>query len=195
MMSAFECYKEYVALKQHFTQRNYDYIKYNGKVKSATEKSFLARKDKLFFMKLAKHQDPKNFLIANMIESNKVWIGELAYNEEAQRKYLDWTKRIQSLTYTFKLDINKLKEEFNSNFLIDDNSHPYALRLYLQKEISLETLVILVELACCFRYWNSKMDYDPLWEELSLRIKKYSPFLKYDVNKFKQILIVKFDNT
>lgn len=194
-MSAYECYREYVALKQHFTQKNYDYIKYNGKVKSATEKSFMARRDKLFFMKLAKHQDPKNFLIANMIESNKVWIGELAYNEEAQRKYVDWTKRIQSLTYTFKRDINKLQDNFNSNFLIDDNSHPFALKLYLQKEISLETLVILVELARCFKYWNSKMDYDPLWEELSHRIRKYSPFLNYDVNKLKQILIDKFDNT
>lgn len=192
-MSAFECYREYVALKQHFTQKNYDYIKYNGKVKSATEKSFNARRDKLFFMKLAKHQDPKNFLIANMIETSKTWIGELAYNEEAQKRYMDWTKRIQSLTYNFKLDINKLNENFDSNFLIEDYSHPLALKLYLQKEISLETLVILLDLVRCFKYWNNKMNGDPIWDEISLRILKYRPFLDYDVNKLKQLVIDKFE--
>ena len=193
MMSAFECYREYIALKQHFTQKNYDYIKYNGKVKTATEKSFNARRDKLFFMKLAKHQDPKNFMIANMIETSKTWIGELAYNEEAQKRYIDWSKRIQSLTYNFKIDINKLNENFDSNFVIEDYSHPYALRLYLQKEISLETLVILLDLVRCFKYWNNKMDGDPIWDEISLRILKYRPFLNYDVNKLKQMVIDKFE--
>ena len=37
-------YKTYLAIKQHFTS-NYDYKKYNGKVK-ATEESFLKRRDR-----------------------------------------------------------------------------------------------------------------------------------------------------
>jgi len=65
-MSAFECYKEYVALKNHFTQKSYDYVKYNGKT-SVKADSFNSRKDKIFFEKLAKHKDPKGFLIANLV--------------------------------------------------------------------------------------------------------------------------------
>ena len=67
-MSAFECYKEYVALKNHFTKPSYDYFKYNGKAK-LNPSSFDGRKDKLFFQKLAKHPDVHNFLVANLSEN------------------------------------------------------------------------------------------------------------------------------
>ena len=38
-MTGFEVYKMYLSLKQHFTKPDYDYYKYNGKVR-ANEKSF-----------------------------------------------------------------------------------------------------------------------------------------------------------
>ena len=38
-MTGFEVYKTYLALKQHFTKQEYDYFKYNGKVR-ANENSF-----------------------------------------------------------------------------------------------------------------------------------------------------------
>ena len=31
-VSPFECYQDYLALKQHFSRPDYDYVKYNGKV-------------------------------------------------------------------------------------------------------------------------------------------------------------------
>jgi hypothetical protein len=190
-MSAFECYKEYVALKNHFTQKNYDYIKYNGKT-SVRVDSFNTRKDKIFFEKLSKHKDPKGFILANLIEDQKVWIKDLAYNEIAQTRYNDWIKRTESLTYMFKSDLSKLRENFDENFLVEEYDHPYLLKLYLRKEISIETLVILVEVTSCFKHWNKKLEEDPVWDQVSFKIKKYKSFLNFDTAKIKSIIVDKF---
>ena len=47
-MTGFEVYKMYLALKQHFTKSDYDYFKYEGKVR-ANENSFEQRRDRYFF--------------------------------------------------------------------------------------------------------------------------------------------------
>jgi T4 gene Gp59 loader of gp41 DNA helicase len=185
-MSAFECYKEYLALKNHFTRPSYDYFKYNGK-STASVKSFETRSDKLFFAKVAKHPDCQNFLLANLLVNDKAWIRDIAYSEEAQRTYTEWQKRQQSLTYNFQQEIKHLDLEFDSNFKCD--GHPKALKLYLQKQLSLETLTILCDLTGCIKYWNRSMEYDPVWSEVGTKIDKYRPFLKYDKEKLKKILL------
>lgn len=191
-MNAFDVFKDYVALKQHFTSKSYDYFKYHGKTRSSTPQSYNQRKDKIFFMKLAKHQDPKNFLVANFVESDNAWIGDLAYNEHAQENYTRWTKRIQSLSYVFKEDIKKLKEDFDSNFIVKDGQHPHALRLYLSKQITIETLVILIDVVRCFSHWQKQMQDDIVWKDLSHKLVKYKPFLAYDRAKMKNILLDHF---
>lgn len=190
-MTPFEAYREYVALKSHFISKDYDYIKFNGKIKTVTIDSYHSRKDKVFFMRLAKHKDVKGFLISNLIEANP-WIGDLAYNETAEKNYLNWQKRLQSLSYIFSNDLDKLKEEFDLNFIVESNSHPYILKLFLRKEITFETLVILVNLVKCYSHWNKYMKNDPVWKEIGLKIKKYNKFLTYDREKIRQIVLDKF---
>jgi hypothetical protein len=62
---AFAIYMYYLALKRHFTT-DYDFFKYNGKVKSS-QQAFENRKDKFFFYKLSKRKDAKEFILANVI--------------------------------------------------------------------------------------------------------------------------------
>ena len=193
-MTAFDVYKDYVALKNHFTTKSYDYFKYQGKTKTATPNAYNQRKDKIFFMKLAKHKDPKNFLVANFVNSDNTWIGDLAYNEEANDNYIEWLKRIQSLTYVFTNEIEYLNDEFDSNFIVEQNQHPRALRLYLQKKISLETLIILIDVVRCFSHWQKNLSGDVVWEQLSHKVVKYKPFLNYDKIKMKKILLDNFKN-
>jgi hypothetical protein len=83
-MTAYDCFKEYLSLKNHFTKDSYDYFKYNGKVRTNLS-SFEKRKDKIFFHKLAKHENVHGFLVANLVHNPKTWIKELAYSEEAER--------------------------------------------------------------------------------------------------------------
>jgi hypothetical protein len=190
-MSAFECYKEYVALKKHFTTPSYDYFKYNGKI-NISYNTFEKRKDKLFFQKLAKHTDLKNFLIANFANDERSWIRNLAYNEEAEKIYKDWLKKNQSLTYVFKEDIKKLNDDFNSNFVCQENQHPILFKKFLGKEICLETLCLLLEFSNAMKHWNSKMEYDLVWETFRNKIEKYAPFIKCDKDKLRKICVEHF---
>jgi hypothetical protein len=191
MTSAFDVFKDYIAIKNHFTTKSYDYFKYQGKSRSITPDKYNQRKDKVFFLKLAKHRDYKHFLVANFLESN-FWIGELAYNEQAQSVYTDWQKRIQSLSYFFQNEIEKLDDDFNSNFIVTDGQHPHALKLYLRKEISLETLVILIDTVRCFSHWQKHMGDDVVWKDMAHKLVKYKPFLQYDRSKMKKILLDRF---
>ena len=189
MMSAFDCYKEYLALKNHFSSPNYDYFKYSGKLK-ANSSSFDTRKDKLFFQKLAKHPDVHNFLVANLSRNEKAWIKELAYSEEAEKTYKDWLKRNQSLTYVIKNEIKQLDSPFDLNFIVSKNKpHPPLLKLYLGGYVSLETLCVLLDITKAKKHWDSKMEYDPIYQEIKLKIEKYTPFVKYEKEKVKNIVI------
>jgi len=190
-LSAFECYKEYMALKNHFTKPSYDYFKYQGKLRLSID-SFEKRKDKLFFMKVAKHPDVVNYILSNLVENEKLWIKEIAYSQTAESVYQNWSKRNQSFTYNFKSEMSKLNEDFDSNFKMENNSHPFVLKLFLRKEICIETLIVLVDTVGCMSYWNKKLEYDPIWEEISKKIIKYRPFIKYDREKIKNILLDKF---
>ena len=187
-MSAFECYKEYIAIKNHFSQPAYDYFKYQGKVKAVVE-TFNKRKDKIFFEKLAKHPDVHNFLIANLSENEKSWIKELAYNKEAENIYKNWLKKQQSLSYFFKNDLSKLKHNFDENFICNNHEHPYLLKLYLGKQISLETFCLLLEITGAQKHWDCNMEYDLIWDSIRLKVKKYIPFIKHDKQKMKKIVI------
>jgi hypothetical protein len=191
-MSAFDCYKEYLALKNHFTKPSYDYFKYNGKMR-ANVAAFDSRKDKLYFQKLAKHSDPHNFLLANLSYNPKTWIKELAYSEVAEKTYKDWTKRQQSLSYIFKQELGKLDSVLKNNFICKDGEHPLLLKLYLGSEISLETMCLLLLFSGNKKIWDEKLQYDLVWEEIKTKVEKYTPFIKYEKEKMIKIALDYFD--
>lgn len=188
MMTAFDCYKEYLALKNHFTKPDYDYFKYNGKVRSNVD-SFEKRADKFFFQKLAKHPDVRNFLVANFSENEKAWIRNLAYNESAEQVYKNWLKRQQSLSYLFKQELSNLDTNFNNNFACKENEHPLLLRKFLGNEVSLETLCLLLEFTGAKKHWDSKMQYDLVYDVIKTKIEKYSPFIKCDKDKLRKVVL------
>lgn len=187
-MDEFEAYKLYVTLKNHFSKPSYNYFKYNGKSNLKYD-SFVKRKDKIFFQKLAKHEDIANFLIANFSINNKLWIKDLAYSEEAETVYKQWLKRQSSLSYILKQELSKLDDNFDNNFIVEDNSHPKLLKLYLSKDITLETLCILLEMTGAMKQWNKKLQYDPIWDEIKMKVEKYIPFIKYDKERIKKICL------
>ena len=190
-VAPFEVYCEYLALKNHFSNPKYDYFKYNKKVR-ATITSFNKRRDKYFFEKTSrKYKDEEivNFLVANFVEStsvNQVWIGEIISSGE--RTYQDWTKRQQSLTYLFKEQSNELLSNNElENLFSCSKGHPTILKRFLGGDISLETFVIYDRIFSFRKKFDKKLK-DPVWETVSLKLQKYSPFLQIDIFKFKKIL-------
>lgn len=186
-MSAYEAYKEYVALKSHFNKHDYDYIKYGGKI-GISPASFEKRKDKIFFEKLSKKENIHDFLVANLSHNRALWAKPLAYDESSDKTYLEWKKRKQALSYHFKNDLNKLHPKFNKNLDCKDG-HPILFKTYLGGEICLETMCIILDLTEAIGYWDSQMEYDPVWDEYKTKIVKYTPFIQYDKDKFKKILL------
>ena len=190
-MTPFEVYCDYLSLKNHFNKKNYDYHKYNGK-STASKKSFDKRKDKIFFEKLSKHRDPHSVILANFITSDKVWIRDIAYGDASEKIYEDWLKRSQSITYVINGDLSKLDENFDDNFKILDGQPPKIFKLYMAKKITLETICVLADVIKCMTYWDKKLSNDPVWDLLSLKFKKYTPFIRYDKDKIKRLVVDKF---
>ena len=185
-MTPFEVYVDYSALKQHFTTESYDYIKYNGKIRANID-NFNKRKDKYFFEKLAKTEDPHAVLIASLCINPKCYIRDIANNHEKILK--NHQRVIQSLSHTFKNDIKNLKTPFDDNIIIKDNNLPYLIQLYIGNKISLESLTIIACLSQCLLYWEKKLKNISVVTEIILCVKKYNSFLYYDSEKYKKILL------
>jgi hypothetical protein len=59
--------------------------------------------------------------------------------------------------------------------------------MFLGGKIDIETLVIWDKIFLFRNNFDKKL-LDPIWESVSLKIKKYTPFLNIDVFKYKKIL-------
>lgn len=186
---AYEMYVYYLALKRHFTS-SYDYHKYNGKV-NASITSFETRKDKFYFYKLSKRSDAKDFILANIVNNPKAWIGDMI-GETGETVFTEWKKRQQSLSYVFKSEMGKLDDDFDSNLITKDGQHPKLLRLYTTGNICMETLIILDDLTDVFSYWSKKILDNIIFPDILNRCCKYKPFLHYDKSKMKHILVTHF---
>jgi len=190
MNDPFESYKLYNALKLHFETDGYDAIKYHFKT-SVKPTSFFKRKDKFFFAKLAKtyENELKEFYIANFKNDVK-YVGDML-NEGGERYYRDHKKIMESLTYQFQTDINKLNDmdvSFDSLLEAEDNNHPLIIKLWMQEEILLETVVILDSILGFVERENKKITDTIIWPDIYRKIMKYKPFVKFDRDKCLNLL-------
>ena len=190
MMPA-DAYRCYLALKNHFTKDHYDYIKYRGKTR-ATVQAFYKRKDRFWFEKFARSKNDKEveeFFVSNFIYSTDpatVWIGEMI--KEGEGRYTEWKKKVQSLTYIFKEETESVFENKKVDDMFDcSKGHPPILKSYLGGDISLESMVIYDRIFDYGKDFDKRLK-DPVWETVSRKIKKYSPFLNIDVSRYKKIL-------
>jgi len=188
IMDGFDAYKTYVALKNHFTSKTYDFFKYNGRTRASLQ-SFEKRHDKYFFAKLSKQKNIIDFLVANIAYGGDVWVGDVINNTEAEKHYLRFLKIKESISYIFKQDLQKFDSPFLSNFVVLDGQHPKALQLLLEKQINIETLIIINELSSFMKIWNRKIEDTVVWPTIYLKCKKLRPFLAFDNDKMKNILV------
>ena len=190
-VTPFETYRTYLSMKSHFTNPKFDFFKYGGKSR-ATITSFNKRKDKYWFEKTSrKYTDLEvvDFLLSNFVNATNpqnLWIGEIINSGE--RTYAEWKMRQQSLTYMFtEQSENLLSENDLSKVFNCSKGHPIVLKKYLGGEISLETLSILEKVFSFQKNFDKKLT-DPVWETVSLKLKKYLPFININVFHFKNIL-------
>ncbi len=194
--TGFAAYALWNALKLHFTSESYDYFKYNGKT-NVSKQTFTTNKSKYQFYKLSRKynlDELKNFYIANFIQGKGDWVGDLL--QDGDENYTKWQKTQQSLTYTFENDIMYMFDsvdgaEFwhiDDYFKPIDGGWPMLITKMMNEKISLETVCILIDILGCMPNWEKQITEDIIWTTHQRIIKKYTPFIPYDKEKYKQIL-------
>lgn len=193
-MEPFKVFKYYLALKLHFTTDNYDIVKNKGRVR-ATEDAFRRRKDIYAITKISKTYDDEevvNFMVSNFVSGDR-WGG--VFNSEAKDRYLGWKNKMESLSYNFKSDMGEILNELDicefdeeKIFKVTANEHPYIIKAYLSKKISIETLVILNKLFKFTDKFDTEIDEQVVWPDISRMIKKYHPFLRINKENYNDLL-------
>tara|TARA_B100000965_G_scaffold310324_1_gene269668 strand:- start:775 stop:1359 length:585 start_codon:yes stop_codon:yes gene_type:complete len=193
-MSGIEVYRMYLSLKLHFTTDSYDYLKY-GNAAKASQGSFDSRRDKFFFVKLArtfKEDELREFFVANMIVEDKVYPATLV--REGAKNYQEYIKRRQSLAYRFKEDVitlHDISQKFDNLFRID-GVHPPLLKAHLGGKITLETLAIFNKIFDYVGNFDKIIKENIVWSPLRNRVVKYAPFINIDKGKYKSIIKEQF---
>ncbi|MAG49937.1 hypothetical protein CMO86_09905 [Candidatus Woesearchaeota archaeon] len=188
----FDCYVKYVAMKQHFTRDSFDYQKYGGKTRASIS-SYNKRKDRYFFEKMSRKfndEEVVDFFIANFTlcdDPQSLWIGEII--KEGETRYQQWKKVTQSMSYIFRSEISDLlsQSSFDKIFEIKGGRHPLLLKMYIKKQVSVETMIILDKILGFKKNFDKRLD-DPVWTSVSLKMKKYNPFLNINVSQYKKVL-------
>ena len=190
-MTPYDVYTTYLAMKKHFTDVKYDFFRYNGKTRSSVS-AFNKRRDKYFFERISRKlsdDEIKLYFIANFVATDNpssVWIGEII--QSGERNYQELSKKYQSITYTFSQECVELFESRKLEQVFDcSKGHPPLLKMYLSGDLSVETVTILDQIFNYTRVFDKKL-MDPVWETVSLKIKKYKPFINIDVSKCKKVL-------
>ena len=194
-MNGFEVYKIYLAIKLHFTSKNqsYDFHKHNGRTTARLE-TFTKRRDRYYFHRLSKSYDNKsivNYFLSNFVSNTNLWVGDII-GKGGDEHYKQWSKKIESLHYYYEQDIDYIIErmttkdiKFNDLFLSVDGQHPHIVKMFLAKKINFETLIILDDILKFTKKLNKNITEKVLWPKLFDRMKRYKPFLSYNITKYK----------
>ena len=126
------------------------------------------------------------YYVANFVNSDKTWIGDMLESDEAYKNHV---RRSQSIGYTLKQDLVNLSEGVDSfDELFDiDGTLPRVVKAYLEGDINIETVVILNKLT---GFINRVTVNDPiLWPDIKRKLLKYEPFVRVDLEKMKKIAL------
>lgn len=181
-MEPIDVYLMYCAMKAHFSRKDYDFLTYKGKSR-VPRNSFFKRKDRVFFVKLSKkysEEDLKNYFVANFIVEKQGYIAN--FNDE---NYEQWKEKRNNFYDIFTEEIRPFVKDFNPIFKVKNSEHPFLLKEYLGKRVSLETLVILDEILGFTKNWNRSLSEDYIWYDINKLMKNYKRFLTIDKNQYR----------
>ena len=186
----YDAYCLYLAVNNHFHTDSYDYFKYAGKT-SVKLKTFLKRKDKYHFAKLARkyHTELKDFYVANLYKQ-KYYVRNLL-EQECDKNYKEFKKKKQKLTYIVMEDMRYLFDKYKHIDMcigIKDGQHSNILREYLGGKINAETFIAVDKIFNIFKDYDSMITESFIWPKERKRLDKLTPFLEFERKKVMTIL-------
>lgn len=201
-LQPWEAYQIHTALKLHFESPSYDALKFCYRT-SASQSSFLKRRDRFFFAKIArKYPDRQtliDFLVANFTRGKASWVGDLL-DSESEERYAEWLKIRDSFSYHFSEQNQVLLDACRTDGLkMDDlfrpskaRQYPPIVEMHQHGKISLETITVFDEIVGFMK--DQSITETILWPQFSMTVAKYRPFVRQnvDIRKCKQIALSMF---
>lgn len=176
----FDCYLLYLALQRHFSS-SYDFFKYNGKV-SATADAYRVRNDYFAFEKLSKIisvEDRVDFFVAHFLENPKEWIRNMS-----KANFEVYKNKMNGLGNLFRDDLQRMEMEGLKELLqCDQSSIPEIHNKVLNKEINVESAIILDSLFPFIDKHSETVKVAFVFPEHITRLKKYRPFVHQKMTK------------
>lgn len=196
-MTGRETWNLFHSIKFHFnSSKTFNFVKYAGKLRPLNENAWQRVTNKYYYEKLGHNKKDYllKYFVANFVEHDIMWIGDLD-SSTAEGNYIQWKKRIESLSYVFESELNDIKSlldthdtTFDSLFNAKDGDHPVLFRLLLQKMISIETYIILDSILGFTKNWKSSITDKYIYPEVQYKCDRYNEFMNFEVSKFKPIL-------
>jgi len=135
-------------------------------------------------------QEIQNFFLANFTQTfdpQGMWIGLII--DSGEKKYSQWSDQIENLFEIFKTNADRMVNEYNIEELFScKKGHSPILKEYLSSNLSIEEMIIYENIFSFVKEHDKKL-IDPVWESVSLKIKKYMPFLNINMLQYKKHLI------
>lgn len=172
MVSDFQAYRFYLAIKTHFTKENFDVFEHKGT--KCSEKTFLERNDhRLFQMISRKFEDPRE-IIQFFVSNISIGVFDFLYNlEVALENYKRWKSYKESFSYKFSVDLSVIGRYMEKNKCDFPEA---AWKCYLEGNINIQSIHIINELEDIFQKFGSSTLL--LHKEEILRIRKCKGFVK-----------------
>jgi len=185
-MTGYEAYKLYIPVKLHFTVESFDLFE-TPRVKHTGVDYYNKRSDKFLFEKLAKKfkqpRDCVRYYVANFSYGCKNFLYDPVSGSE---NYLKWVSKSQAITQVFKDDLNLISSGALEGSIKVNESYDDLFLLYINGNISHETLVILNSFNGMFSRWNNP-SFTMIWNDELLRLRKSSRFVKFNPDKIKPV--------
>ena len=181
----YEVYMMYLALQRHFTT-DYDYFKYNGKVRGSKE-SYQKRNDMWSFEKICKIIPENNrldFMVANFLENPQCWVKNMDISH-----YNTYIERHKNITSIFKQDLERIKQEGPAKVMQVTQSYPKIYDMYIKKDITLETLVILNRIFPFVDKHVEQVQVPFVFPDIVKKIKNYEQFAINKIGERHELLV------
>ena len=178
-----EVYILHHAITLHFTSKQYDFFKYQGKL-SGNGINYNTTPGKTVYQTIAKKWSKDDiidrFFSVLFFAKNKPTFIKDFLSQDADIIVNTWKKRNQSISYTFGNDLDTINDSGISRhtFNVISGDHPKIFKLMTTGKIGKDSVVILNKYLGFIDKWITLSGVDPYFTSTALKLYKAKPFIE-----------------
>jgi hypothetical protein len=196
MLTGYETYQHFHALRLHFKSPKFDFTNSGQKIRVKQE-TYQANKAVYLYVKFGREcgslEKMIDFVTATYAHPDylrknpgKIWIYDFVGSKDAKERYAAWKGLCDSQLYHFEQDFAKLTA---NDFICDENSPPEILNMLFNNEIKVSTLININRIIPGFFDIVAKhVGNDFVTPDILMRLQKLRPFIpKCSIDEYKKM--------